>query len=155
MESEGSLAHSQELSTCSYPELHQSSQCPPPHPICTRFILILFTPYILVFLVVFFLLACPPITYKLSLLPHSCYMSRPSHPLWLHHSNHTYTHRPTQIWLKWSSHGGWDGRGIFKFYYDILLLLFILRLVVTTAGLESLEYGRRNSSRWSRGTHYS
>jgi hypothetical protein len=41
MEAEGSLPHSQELSTCPYPEPDQSSP-QHPNPISTRYILILF-----------------------------------------------------------------------------------------------------------------
>jgi hypothetical protein len=38
----------------------------------------------LVFLVVSFLLAFPPISYMKSSSPHSCYMPCPLHPPWLH-----------------------------------------------------------------------
>jgi hypothetical protein len=56
MEPKGSLPHSQELSTCTYPEPD-----PPPHPISSRSILIWSN--ILVILVVSFPLAFPQITY--------------------------------------------------------------------------------------------
>jgi hypothetical protein len=49
-------------------------------PSYLRSILILSTTYVLVFLVVSFLLAFPPITYMHSSSPHSCYMPCPSHP---------------------------------------------------------------------------
>jgi hypothetical protein len=60
-------------------------------PSCLRSILILST-YIrlLIFLVVSFLLAFPPISYMHSSSPHSCYISRLSHPTLLHHSNYTW-----------------------------------------------------------------
>jgi hypothetical protein len=47
--------------------------------------------YILVFLVVSFLLAFPPMSYiYIPRLPHSCYMPCPSHPPWLDHSNYVW-----------------------------------------------------------------
>jgi hypothetical protein len=49
----------------------------------------------LVFLVVSFLLAFPPIIYMRSSSLHSCYMARPSHPPRLDYSN--YTWRRVQI----------------------------------------------------------
>jgi hypothetical protein len=84
MQPEGSVPHSQELSTCPYPEPAVTT----PHPISPGSILILPPTYILVFLVVSFLLAFPPITYTLLSSPHSCYMSFPSHPPRLDHSNY-------------------------------------------------------------------
>jgi hypothetical protein len=45
----------------------------------------------LVFPVVSFLLAFPPNPTCVPLLPHSCYMPRPSHPSWLDHSNYTWS----------------------------------------------------------------
>jgi hypothetical protein len=51
--------------------------------------------YVLVFLVVTFPLAFPPIIYKRSSSPHTCYMTRPSHPPRLDYSN--YTWRRVQI----------------------------------------------------------
>jgi hypothetical protein len=86
MESEGSL------------RLHKNpplvpilSQIDPVHtiPSSLRFILIL-SPYVLVFLVVAFLLAFPPISYKHSSSPHSCYMPCSSHSPWLDHSNYIW-----------------------------------------------------------------
>jgi hypothetical protein len=68
-EPSGSLLHSQDLSTGPYPELDQSS---PHHTILsvsTRSSLIVSSPYALVFLVVLFLLAFLPITYKHSSSP--------------------------------------------------------------------------------------
>jgi hypothetical protein len=46
--------------------------------------------YALVFLVVSFLLAFPPISYMHSSSPHSCYLPCPSHPCWRDHSNYTW-----------------------------------------------------------------
>jgi hypothetical protein len=46
--------------------------------------------HILVFLVVAFLLAFPPISYMDSSSLHSCYIPCPSHPLWRDHSNCTW-----------------------------------------------------------------
>jgi hypothetical protein len=90
MEPEGSLPHSQQLSTCPCPEPYQSN---PHYPI-----LFLQDPswyysptYILFFLAVAF----PPITYMHASSPHSCYMPRPSHLPRLHYSN--YTWRRVQI----------------------------------------------------------
>jgi hypothetical protein len=60
-----------------------------------RSILILSTPYVLVFPVVSFLLAFPPVSYMYSSSPHVCYMPRPFHPPWLDHSN--YTSRIVQV----------------------------------------------------------
>jgi hypothetical protein len=51
--------------------------------------------YILVFLVVSFLLASPPISYMHSFSPHSIYMPCSSDPPWLDHS--TYVWRGVQI----------------------------------------------------------
>jgi hypothetical protein len=59
MEPEGSLPHSQELSTCPYHEPDQSS---PNHPISPRSFLILSTHLVLVFLAASF----PPLTYTRS-----------------------------------------------------------------------------------------
>jgi hypothetical protein len=96
MEPQGSIPNSQQLSTCSYLEPDQSSpHYPiPPSPIS---ILILYYPptYVLVFLVVSFRLAFPPIIYTRSSSPHSCYMNRKSHPPRLDYSN--YTWRRVQI----------------------------------------------------------
>jgi hypothetical protein len=72
MEPEGSVPHSQELSSCPYPEpdpLHLYRI----HP----------TTYVLVFLVASFPLQ--PI--RIPLLPHSGYMPRPSHPRRIHYSS--------------------------------------------------------------------
>jgi hypothetical protein len=65
MEPEDSLPHSQELSTCPYPDPGQSS---PHHPI-------LYPPtYVLSFLVVSFPVAFLPVTYMRFSSPHSWYM---------------------------------------------------------------------------------
>jgi hypothetical protein len=58
----------------------------PSHPISLRFISILSTHLRLVFLVVSFLLAFPPISSS----SHSCYVPCPSHPPWLDHSNYVW-----------------------------------------------------------------
>jgi hypothetical protein len=62
----------------------------PSHHISLRSILILFTHYVLVFPVISFLLAFPPISYMHSSSPHSCYMPCPSQPPWLDLSNYTW-----------------------------------------------------------------
>jgi hypothetical protein len=90
MESEGSLPCSQKPSTGFCPEPDRSS---PYHPILSfslRCILIFFTHYVLVFLVVSFFLASPPISYMHSFFSHSCRMPCPSDPPWLDHSNYTW-----------------------------------------------------------------
>jgi hypothetical protein len=46
--------------------------------------------YVLVFLVVSFLLVFPPKSYMHSSSPYSCYMTCPSHPSRLDHSNYTW-----------------------------------------------------------------
>jgi hypothetical protein len=68
MEPEGSVPNSQELSTCSYPEPDQSS---PYHPIPPLQVPFYYYPptYVLVFLVVSFPLAFPPIIYTRSSSP--------------------------------------------------------------------------------------
>jgi hypothetical protein len=56
----------------------------------------------LIFLVVFFLLAFPILSYMRSSSPHSCYMPRPSHPPGLDHSNCTWRRVQaylTQLWF--------------------------------------------------------
>jgi hypothetical protein len=84
METKGSLPHSQELSTCPYPEPDQSC---PYHPILSaRSIKRLSTHSI----VVSFPLAFPPITYKRSFLPYSCYIFCSSHPPHLDCSSYTW-----------------------------------------------------------------
>jgi hypothetical protein len=66
------------------------SQLSPYHPILSlRSILILSTHLRLVFLVVPFHLAFPPISCMHS-SPRLCYMPCPSHPPWLDHSNYTW-----------------------------------------------------------------
>jgi hypothetical protein len=70
-EPEGSLPHSQQPSTCPYPESdditpHYLSKVHPPT-------------YVLISLVVSFLLSSPPITYIRSSCPYSCYIPCPSH----------------------------------------------------------------------------
>jgi hypothetical protein len=94
MEPEGSIPNSQELSTCSYPEPDQSG---PHHPIPPLQDPSKYYPstFVLVFLVVSFPLAFPPIIYKRFSSPHSCYMTRLSHPPRLDYSN--YTWRRVQI----------------------------------------------------------
>jgi hypothetical protein len=89
MEPEGSVPSSQELSTCTYPEL-TTIQSTPLHLISTRSNLILSAYLVLIFLVVYFPLAFLPITYTPSFLPHSCHMPRPSHPPRLDNSNYTW-----------------------------------------------------------------
>jgi hypothetical protein len=66
--------------TCPYPEPVQST---PPCIISPTLILILLTPYFIVFLVASFLPAFPLTTYiyiYIPLLPHLCYMLCPSYP---------------------------------------------------------------------------
>jgi hypothetical protein len=92
-EPEGSLPHSQELATCSYPEPDQSSPHQPILPLQDTFQYYPPTS-ILVFLVVSFRLTLLLITYTTRFASHSCYMPRPSHPR-LDHSN--YTWRRVQI----------------------------------------------------------
>jgi hypothetical protein len=89
MEPEGSIPNSQELSTCPYPEPDQSS---PQHPIPPLQDASQYYPltYVLVFLVVSFPLAFPPITYARSSSPHTCYMPCPSHPPQFDHCNYTW-----------------------------------------------------------------
>jgi hypothetical protein len=60
----------------------------PPQPISLRSILILFTHQRLGFPSGSSLLDFPPISYMHSSSPHSCYMTCPSHPPWLGHSNY-------------------------------------------------------------------
>jgi hypothetical protein len=93
MEPEGSISNSQELSTCSYPEPDQSSIH---HAITPLQDPSYYYPptYVLVFLVVSFPPAFPPIIYTRSSL-HSSYMPLPSHPPRLDYSN--YTWRRVQI----------------------------------------------------------
>jgi hypothetical protein len=94
MEPVGSIPNSQELSTCPHPKSDQSS---PYHPTLSLKDPSYYYPftYVLVFLVVSFLLAFSPITYKRSSSSQSCYMPHPSiHPL-LDYSN--YTWRRVQI----------------------------------------------------------
>jgi hypothetical protein len=92
MESKGSLPHSQELSTCPYPEPNTTT---PPHPISARSILMLSTH--LRFCLYSGLFPSGFLTSNLyvPLLHHSHYMSRPPHPLWLDNPN--YTWRRVQI----------------------------------------------------------
>jgi hypothetical protein len=66
------------------------------------------TDYVLVFLVVSFLLAFPPISFMHSSSPHSCYMPYLSHPPWHDHSN-------------------------IVLYYSILLHLFTYRRLFTVS----------------------
>jgi hypothetical protein len=60
----------------------------PSYPISLRFILILYTHLPLVLPSGLF-----PSGFPTNILPHSCYMPCPSHPLWLDHSNYTSHHR--------------------------------------------------------------
>jgi hypothetical protein len=76
------------------PLVHILSQINPIHPIPFYLSKIHFnivtTTYVLVFLVVSFFLAFPPISCMHSSSPHSCYMPCPSHPPWVDHSNYTW-----------------------------------------------------------------
>jgi hypothetical protein len=84
-ESESSISNSQELSTSSYPEPDQSSQHHTIPPLQYPY-------YVLVFLAASFSHQQP---ICVPLLPHSCYVPRPSHPPQLHYCN--YTWRRVQI----------------------------------------------------------
>ena len=88
MEAEGSLPHSQVPTTCSYPKPDQSYPCPHTH--FWRSILILSSPYALVFQVVSFLQVSPPKPWVQLPTTHTRYMSRPSH------SSRFYN--PNNIW---------------------------------------------------------
>jgi hypothetical protein len=82
-EPEGSLPHSQELSTCTYPEPDQSS---PQHSLLS-----LKGPsecYLSTYVSVFLVVSLQPI--HIPLLPHSCHMSCPLHPPRLYNSNYTW-----------------------------------------------------------------
>jgi hypothetical protein len=81
----------------------RSIQSIPPHPISLRSVLILSPTYVLVYLVIFFLLAFPSISYIHSSCPHSCCMTCPSHPPWLDHSN--YVWRRVQVMKLVIMHG--------------------------------------------------
>jgi hypothetical protein len=89
MEPEGSLPHSQQLSTCPYSESEQPS---PHHPKLSLEYPSQYYPltYALVFIVVSFPLAFLPSAYPRSSSPHSCYMPSPFHPPRLDHSNYTW-----------------------------------------------------------------
>jgi hypothetical protein len=93
MESERSLPHSQQLSTCLYPELHQSN---PHHPISPRSNLILSTHLRLGLPSGLFLSGFLASNLNAFLFStHSCYMARPSRLPRLDRSN--YTWRRVQI----------------------------------------------------------
>jgi hypothetical protein len=68
----------------------RSIQSIPPHPISLESTLILSTHLRFHRPSVSFLLAFPPISYMHSSSPHSCYLPRPSHPLWSDHSDYTW-----------------------------------------------------------------
>jgi hypothetical protein len=94
MKPEGSITNLQKISTCPCPQPDQSS---PHHPVP-----LLQDPsqhypptYDLVFLVAFSLWLSNQHPIRVLLLPHSCYMPRPSHLPRLHYSN--YTWRRVQI----------------------------------------------------------
>jgi hypothetical protein len=88
MEPRGPIPNSQELSTCSYPGPDQSS---PHHPIPPLKDPSKYYPpiYVLVFLVVSFPLAFPPITYTRSSSPLFVLHDPPIHPRRLDYSNYT------------------------------------------------------------------
>jgi hypothetical protein len=95
MEPEGSIPNSQELSTYSFPEPHQSSPHHP-HPTSPRSILILSTHLSLRIPSGLFPSGFPTNNlYVFHFFNHSCYMTRTSHPLRLHYDN--YTWRRVQI----------------------------------------------------------
>jgi hypothetical protein len=76
MEPDGSIPNSQQL----FLSLARPIQSTSPHPTSPRSILILSTHLCLGLPSGSFPLAFPPIIYKRSPSPHSCYMTRPSHP---------------------------------------------------------------------------
>jgi hypothetical protein len=69
-------------------------QSTPHYPVSPRSILIVSTHLRIGLPRVSFLLAFLPTNYSRYSSPHSCYMPRPSHPPWLHHS--TFTERRVQ-----------------------------------------------------------
>jgi hypothetical protein len=92
---EGSLPCSQEPFSGPYPELERLS---PYHPIpsyLSKIYVLQYCPLtcVMVFLVVSFLLAFPPVSYMHSSSPQLCYMPWPSHPTWLDHYNYSIWRR--------------------------------------------------------------
>jgi hypothetical protein len=91
MEPEGSLPNSQVLSTCSYPEPDQSS----PHHLIPSLLRSIITLPIHLRLCLPSGLFPSGFPIRVPLLPHMCYMTRPSHPSRLDYSS--YTWRRVQI----------------------------------------------------------
>jgi hypothetical protein len=88
MEPKGSIPYSQEPYTGPYPEAYQSN---PHYSILSKIHFDTVDPpmsWSSQWSLSFWLSHQYPIS--IPLLPHSCYMSRPSHPSWLDHSNYTW-----------------------------------------------------------------
>jgi len=85
MESEGSLPHSQQTATCPYPEPVRSSPCPTFHFL--KIYLNIIPPSMRRSSNWSLSLRFPPKPVYTALLPHKCYMPRPSHFSFFDHAN--------------------------------------------------------------------